>query len=82
MQARGGVRVLVAGSENFEKDGEVQRGAEEEESSISREEESDSWRPFLWQTQDQAPAPIYLWQTQAQALKKMAQGTPSLCLSL
>jgi hypothetical protein len=43
VQARRGVRVLVVGSENFEKDGEVQRGAEEEESSISREEESDSW---------------------------------------
>lgn len=71
----------MVGSEKIEKDGEVQRGAEEEESSISGEEESDSWRPFLWKTQDQAPAPLYLWQTQAQALEKMAQGTPSLYLS-
>jgi gentisate 1,2-dioxygenase len=72
----------VVGSGKFEKDGEVQRGAEEEESSISREEESDSWRPFLWQTQDQAPAPLYLWQTQAQALEKMAQGTTTFSLYL
>lgn len=58
-----------------ERDGQVQRGAEEEESAEPREEEKNSRRPGQWEAQAQGATRLHLWQAQAQALEKMASGT-------
>lgn len=67
-------RVKVLGVER-ERDGKVQRGAEEEESWEGREKESDSRRSAHCQAQEQVSAAFRLRQAQAQALQEMA---PSL----